>query len=1104
MTLTHEFLVGLTVNAISAAAGPVASVLGRGRLKLSDDILASLEARASHLAAPTWAELAKAGVSTETLDSVVRFMHTPEASGVSRGLMISVILRQEKEEVPRLEGELAALLSIVAGVGPIDARTISRRLTEMLVNLFSDCVGTLGARSYSALEQMRALAASELISGYVRDLSADSMGSTRLAADEARQAFARFNEYLRVTETATAKLVPAHFDTQRRVPIDDIYIEPNFVTANTGQYGFFDRQQKGEELEIPFNRAIRRTHRVVVLGDPGAGKSTLTQKITHDLCSTQQSAEHDAPLCLPFTVVMREFEEAQQRKPLSIIEFISQSVNVTSQVPVQPRWIEYALRSGRALVMFDGLDELNDVSRKQAMAVAIGNFATLYPLASVIITSREVGYDEARLDPDRFALLRICPLDATQVGDYARKWFILDDSLSAAERASVPTHFLSESATVNDLRSNPLMLSLLCNVYRGQRFIPRNRADLYESCAEMLFDKWDQLRGVKTDSVMRTDVRFALAHVAYWIYTTPRLATGVRHRELERELVSYLLKKRFEHEADAEVAVSRLLRSWSGRAWILTDFGASGLDKIYRFTHRTFLEYFAAVHLERTHPSPGKLWKKIAPRLSVGEWDVIAELSVQMLAKSHDEAADRVMEKLVASVDRRKSAMSAVRLGMFAAQSADSLLLAPPTVRLVARSLLELHLAGQPCSPELPSYTDYSLGDQFLRGYDAVDDEGDDGVDDAASPFSMDRLIDVGGAANVDEMPNALHAEDYSRPLLMLLAIDSQVATIAAEETVSHSRALAGDELLEAPTRAKAYLTALVFEKLWNHAQAVYGQDRRPVPPTVAAQPDPWMVGKIPEMGAANFMVWIEAARCDLVSSDVLIDRVGLDALFISEPAIFATSERQLEGEGTLADRILIKGMWNDGAPLAETFEFDEETFLVAVWEHFNRSRVRLRDEWVRSRLPLLEVDTTATDELAEEQFIDDLATHYQSLLEVNPDLANQDPGVLWEGRMAQQKSVALMRLMGVPAGVMLGLMYLLAVIVEHEAARLVGAGVDVDRIDLGCLQPFAESFISRITGGTYFEEAPFAELELPMADRDRFRRWAQGVRHFCWRATWS
>ena len=59
-----------------------------------------------------------------------------------------------------------------------------------------------------------------------------------------------------------------------------------------------------------------------------------------------------------------------------------------------------------------------------------------------------------------------------------------------------------ESRELRDLRSNPLILALMCNVYKTEGFIPRSRAELYDNCTNMLLFRLDksikQLEKIKT------------------------------------------------------------------------------------------------------------------------------------------------------------------------------------------------------------------------------------------------------------------------------------------------------------------------------------------------------------------------------------------------------------------------------------------------------------------------------------------------------------------------------------------------------------------------------------------------------------------------------
>ena len=66
-----------------------------------------------------------------------------------------------------------------------------------------------------------------------------------------------------------------------------------------------------------------------------------------------------------------------------------------------------AAADGRGVVIFDGLDELLDTSRRADVTARVERFCAEYPLAAVLVTSRQIGYDEARLDDRQFTTYRL-------------------------------------------------------------------------------------------------------------------------------------------------------------------------------------------------------------------------------------------------------------------------------------------------------------------------------------------------------------------------------------------------------------------------------------------------------------------------------------------------------------------------------------------------------------------------------------------------------------------------------------------------------------------------------------------------------------------------
>ena len=485
-----------------------------------------------------------------------------------------------------------------------------------------------------------------------------------------------------------AYIVPPHFDARRRVPIDDLYVAPVFSLAIKKGGPQTDRQDVGLE------HILRTLYRAVILGNPGSGKSTLATKICHDLAvdfgENRLAGRRVTPILLP----LREYGRERKDKGLSVVQFIELVCTSTYQVAPPDRAVEYLMRSGRILVVFDGLDELLDTSYRQKISEDVESFCRLYPGSPVLVTSREVGYEQAPLDDRDFDTLRIAPFEDSQVQEYVTKWFSVDTELTEMQRREKAGAFLKESNSVPDLRTNPLMLALMCNIYRGENYIPRNRPDVYEKCALMLFEKWDKSRGINVPLPFEAHVRPAMMYLAYWIFSDENLQGGVTERSLIEKCSEYLCPRRYEDADDARRAATEFIDFCRGRAWVFTDTGTTKQgERLYQFTHRTFLEYFTAAHLVRTHATPALLGGTLTPRIAAREWDVVAQLAFQLQNKHVEGAGDALIGALLEAARTPRSEKQRSSMLSFASRTLEFLVPSPSLTRDIVVASLDECLA---------------------------------------------------------------------------------------------------------------------------------------------------------------------------------------------------------------------------------------------------------------------------------------------------------------------------------------------------------------------------------------------------------------------------
>jgi predicted NACHT family NTPase len=439
-----------------------------------------------------------------------------------------------------------------------------------------------------------------------------------------------------------------HAGTTRQVPYDQLFVALKVSPP---------REKDSQKVEpTSIENVLEHASHVVVLGNPGGGKSIQSDKLTFDIASGKINVFVNRA---PFRVVLKDYASAVcGADRTSLAEYLTSLCRSPYHIEPPESAIEYMLLNDRAVVILDGLDELLDTSLRREVVQAVEGFAHRYPTCPMVVTSRRIGYDEAPLNEYMFIKLELGEFDVVQVEEYVERWFALDDSLSPSRREQLGNAFMKDSAFVSDLRTNPLLLSLMCGIYASENYIPRNRPDVYEKCALLLFDRWDRQRGIVSPLPFDAHVQSAMRSLALYMFTKHSTEEGISRSRLIEYMRDYLREKRFDSDEAAENAATEFIEFCKGRAWVLTDVGSD----TYGFTHRTFLEYFAASQLVRLNPDPGALLKSLIPHLRIESWDVVAQLALQILGRTVEDGADNFLQLLLdaASVDKAPAKLNLI------------------------------------------------------------------------------------------------------------------------------------------------------------------------------------------------------------------------------------------------------------------------------------------------------------------------------------------------------------------------------------------------------------------------------------------------------------
>ncbi len=371
---------------------------------------------------------------------------------------------------------------------------------------------------------------------------------------------------------------------------------------------------------------------MAILAAVGYGKTTLLKHITLSYAKQLPVVrQYKAPKLIPILLYLRDlrevFDQAKSTFP-SLPDLIHthhlKRLPDHDRLNVPENWAKNLLQAGRALVMFDGFDEVAE-KRRGDVSEWISQQMHRYPKSVFILTSRPPGYEKHYTAERPETTLYVRAFNNKQRSEFLHKWYACqerydrggrntpDVQATAERQANNLLQQLKQRPKLSEMADNPLLLNMIATVHRFHPgdALPKYRAELYANICKLQLVDRPQAKGIPMLLNLENSLKLlriiALKLMEYPSGRLPDITGGRLGDWIRQPLVSINYGVKPEQWIEQIVTISELLVKKEDRG--------NDQDSIYEFAHLSFQEYLAAEQIKILQQE-----LMISERFEVTEW----------------------------------------------------------------------------------------------------------------------------------------------------------------------------------------------------------------------------------------------------------------------------------------------------------------------------------------------------------------------------------------------------------------------------------------------------------------------------------------------------
>lgn len=389
-----------------------------------------------------------------------------------------------------------------------------------------------------------------------------------------------------------------------RFPIEDLFIpmQTDFPAPTRRDRSPWTRPSSAHgESALEESLSARR---LVILGEPGSGKTTFLRWVAYNLALSALRREPNAARkrlgleseLLPILIRVVELEAhfascrdteegpAGADDPGWLPHFLGTLGRVHAWRLPRRFWHEQ-LESGGVMVLLDGLDEARDRQRRTQLARFLDNSVRAYPTCRFVVTTRSHAYGgQVQLSSFNEALIE--PLESDAIHEFLERWcraLYPKDPGAGEQYFAALVRALNARAEIRRMARFPVMLTALAVVHWNEGRVPEQRAELYELIIRWLLRARSERAGLSSPEVRGE----RLQAMALAMQCGPKGRMVLIRLRDAAHAIRHLFKK--QSLSASLQSAERFLEEESSDGGIV-----SGLGSELRFWHLTFQDYLAA------------------------------------------------------------------------------------------------------------------------------------------------------------------------------------------------------------------------------------------------------------------------------------------------------------------------------------------------------------------------------------------------------------------------------------------------------------------------------------------------------------------------------